>query len=313
MSVRLNNAGAGASDPMLAGDGTNGVSDTGLGLEIRIACTSMDLIADKDSVAGRPNLFVGQSPNPTGNDQKSNLSPDAIDKAADGSINGSNVLTSATVGSWDTDIGSGDWIYLSHGSITDGLYSVSARSGTDITLGSDYTDGAQTGVSFQIGWRWETDTHSSPLAKTDAGQINYVKAWGEDLATNEGSSEESFYIRENQSDIVELDSGAYQGQTTGSTSVGTAFMSSWTNKGGAVTVAVFDNVLGEGGGDGDITEITETSIGSVSTVTLLGSDGQKNFDVRFRAKSGSTDFVTVQCTIILDTTAPTLSIDAVAI
>jgi len=312
MSVRLNSAGGGAADPMLAGNGSNGVSDTGLGIEIRIACTSMDLVADKSSVAGRPNLFVGQSPNPTGNDQKSNLSPDAVDKATDGSIS-SLVLTSSTIGSWDTDIGTGDWIYLSHASITDGLYSVASVSGTDLTLGSDYTDGDQTNVSFQIGWRWDTTTHTSPLAKSSGGQINYVKAWGEDATANEGSSEENFYIRENQSDIVQLNSGAYQGQTTGSTSVSIAFMSSWTNKGGAVTVAVFDHTLGEGGGSGgSIQEITETSIGSVSTVTLNAGDGTKNFDVRFRAKSASADYVTVECSIILDTTAPTLVIDAVA-
>jgi len=312
MSVLLNSAGSGASDPMLAGNGSNGVSDTGLGIEIRIACTSMDLVADKSSVAGRPNLFVGQAPNPAGNDQKSNLSPDAVDKATDGAIS-TLVLTSATVGSWDTDIVTADWIYLSHASITDGLYSVASVSGTNLTLGSDYVDGDQTAVSFQIGWRWTTDTHASPLAKSSGGQINYIKAWGEDATANEGSSEENFYIRENQSDIVQLNSGAYTGQTSGSTSVSIAHMVSWTNKGGAVTAAVFDHSLGEGGGSGgSIQEITETAIASVTTVTLNAGDGNKLFDVRYRAKSGSADYVTVECSIVLDTAAPTLVIDAVA-
>ena len=312
MSVRLNSAGATAADPILKGTGANGISNTGLGIEIRIACTSTDLVADKSSVAGRPNLFVGTSANPTGNDQKANLSPNAVDKGTDGAISSGRVLTSATIGSWDADIVAGDWIYLYHASITSGLYSVLTRVTTDLTLGTDYTGGAQTAVRFQIGWRWTTTSATSPLSSGSSGQINYIKAWGEDATANEGSSEENFYIRDAQSDIVQINSGAYTGQTVGTGSITIGFFASWTNKGGAATVAVYDTSLGEGGGNGSVVEITETAIASVTSVTLGAGDGQKNFTVKFRAKSGSASFVTVACNVIKDTSAPTLAIDAVA-
>ncbi len=302
MSVRLNSAGVSPTDPMLAG----------LGLEFRVASPSRDSVQDGAGVPGRPNFFVDQTGLPVSNDQKTALSPDSIDNQADGVISASNVLTSVGVGSWDTDIVLGDFIYLSHSNITDGLYSVSSVSGANLTLGSDYTFGAQTGVLFQIGWRLVTKTNTSPFVSSLSGQINFIQVKGKDGSGNAGSQEENFYVRNNPSDIIELDGLFYTGKTLATTTVPIAFFISWANKGGAATVAIFDTVLGEGGGSGQVTEITEAAIGSVTQIVLSSGDAKKSFTVRFRSKTGSTDFVDVLCDVTLDTTPVTANIIATA-
>lgn len=293
MAVLLNSAGSTANDPILHG----------LGFEWVIEPTTMDVA----TVAG---AWVDTSAGIPGTNAAT-ISPLAA------------VITSGTSGTYNdttkrltisstTGVSTGDYIYVSHGSISDQVVKVTVIDGTNVTMVPNPFNGSgnQTGISYQVAWRSLLTAGTSPTTSSSGGTQNFYKARLDDSAGNHGDLSESNYLRTAPSgtSYIAINSVSYTGLNRVSTLTPTIdILTAWTNRGGISTVSLANHSSQSVNNfTFDDNSTSEKAIASVLSggLKISSGDGNKYGQLRFRSLLGSSIIVSVDIDVLLDTTAP---------
>jgi len=287
-SKLLNGAGVNSGDPILKG----------LGFDFIIAPSSMD-VADVNDVG-----IDTASGFPVTNSVLASLHPaeTVIEKGTNGSYN--DTSKQYTIGS-TTGLAAGDFIYLSHASLTDGVYEIATVvDGTDITIVSNPLDGSgnQTSISYQVCWAYAGVSGTAPSV---SNATNYYKSDLDD-GTSNTQTEDDNYIADAPAgaSYIAIDGLSYTGQTTADSSPTLAILSGWTNNGGVTHV----ELSGTGAfWNAGLTDQTEKTLAAAESggLFLSSGDGAKSFNLILRSASGGVN-LTVACDITLDTTGPTI-------
>ncbi len=218
--ITLNGAGVSAADPILKN----------LLLDWVFFSTSMDVAAVGDAYIDTAAGFPGT------NTVKSSLSPAAT--VVTGGSAGSYTNANGRYGlSSTTGKSAGDYIYLSHPLITDGIYAIaSVVDGTNITITGNPLNGQadQSNVGYQIAWKWQGGAGSVGSGSDASGVNNYFKADTEDGGAAGTEHEDNAYVRDAPAGAgyVSLAGGDYTGQTVGSFAMALAILNGWANNGG---------------------------------------------------------------------------------
>jgi len=226
MALLVNGAGGSAADPILHG----------LRAQFVFATSSFD-------VATVTNAWMDQAPGFPGTSSISaSLTPTAATIISGVTGSYADTPDQLTIGS-TTGLATDDAIYLSHASITDGIYLIaSVVDGTTITLQSDPFAGGgdQTGISYQVGWSFIEDIGTAPISSDAAGDENYFKARVADGSANTTDAFDTFWARTapTGSAYIALDGLTYTGQTFSDNVFTLSILASWTNKGGISHVAL---------------------------------------------------------------------------
>jgi hypothetical protein len=297
MAVLLNSAGTSAADPILHG----------LGFEWVISPTTMDVAtvvgAWIDTTAGIPGS-TSATLSPLGN---------IIISGTTGSYNDTNkrLTISSTTG-----VSVGDYIYVSHGSITDQAVKIATiPAGGDVTMSPNPFNGGgnQTGISYQVAWRSILTAGTAPTVSSGGGQQNFYKTRLDDSVGNHGDLSESHYIRTapSGSSYIAINSVSYTGLNRINTLTPTLnILSGWTNRGGIGTVALA-NHTGQGVNNftfGDDTTAEKSLANALSSgLKVTAGDGNKYTKFIFRGLLGSSIQIAVDADVLLDTTAPGVS------
>lgn len=286
MSLKLlNGAGTDVNDPILKG----------LGMIWIISPESMD-------VSSVTNFWLDSSSGfPGTNSVTTTPVSSTIEKGTTGSYN--DTLDQLTIGS-TTGLGAGDWQYLSHASITDGIYEIATIvDGTKVTLVGDpfAGNGDKTNITYQVCWTWEGTAGTAPSILDG---VSYYKSDVTD-GLNPVQTEDTNYIKSppSGSNYIAIDSKSYTGQITNDTSPSLSVLGGWSAQGGVSYVALsgtgaFWNV--------GLDDQTEKTIASATLIYLSAGDGAKTFSMIMKSKSGGAQNVTLACDITLDTQAPTI-------
>ena len=303
MAITLNGAGGVQGDPILAG----------LGIQLVGAAASMDVTAINDAFIDPVTGFAGTT------SVKGSLTPAAT------------VVTAGSVGTYEdtgkqwtlsstTGLSAGDAIYLSHGTITDGVYQIDvvAGGGTDVTIVGNPLNGsgAQSNIAYQVAWSWVGPTDAVPINHNAAGDQNFFKFDATDGAVNT-QQEQDFWVADAPagSAFVELEGGNFTGQTVSDHDLTLLLVSGWANSGGISHVELA-NHSGQG-----VNNFTWTSGGGTGENTLAvaeagltaaAGDGARYGRLIFRALSGSANTVGVDFDITVDTTGPIISLTLLA-
>lgn len=293
MSLLVNGAGASAANPILAG----------LRVALYFGASTMDIATINEAYVDPGAGFPGT------NTVRASLSPAHTVMLA--GLNGSyatagTVLTLAST----TGLTAGDGIYLSHASITDGIYVIATVvNGTTVTLRNNPFASNQSNIAYQVAWKYEQTAGTAPIGTSGAGQINYFKADVQDGNSLVSQASDSFYVRDAPSNeaYIALDGLSYSGATFFDVNLTLGVLSAWANKGGIATVQL-TNHSGQGvnnftfGGGGT----TERTLATAETQGLVMSagDGLKYGALRFRTLEASSAFLDVNLTATLDTTGP---------
>lgn len=296
----VNGAGGSAADPILAG----------LTAKFVFAASSMDIAtvnaAFLDQAAGFPGT----------NNETAQLSPAAA------------VVLTGVGGSYDdttdrlniadtTGLSAGDPLYLSHASITDGVYLIATVvNATEVTIVSDpFAGGGNVAsVAFQSGWGWTEVIGTAPIVSDAAGTQNFFKADVDDGSANNTQSQDSFYARNAPagSAYIALDGGDFTGQTVPDTSLTLAVLGAWANNGGISHVelanhsgqAVNNFTWTNGGGVGEVALAT-----AEGGLTAAAGDGAKYGRLLFKTVQGGAS-LGVDFDVVLDTAGPALVLTA---
>jgi len=290
--ILMNSAGTSAADPILKG----------LGFKHIIAPTSMDAADVNDTGIDTATGF------PITNSHLTSLSPaeTVIEKGTTGSYD--DTPDQLTIGS-TTGLTAGDYIYLSHASITDGVYEIaSIVDGTDITLVNDPFAGGgnQSSISFQVCWFYAGVAGTAPSVSSGGGTLNYYKADLDDGAVST-QQEDTNYVRDAPAgaSYIAIAGVSYTGQTISDASPSLSVLSGWAAQGGVSHVGL----SGTGAfWDSGLTDQTEKALATAESggLYLSAGDGAKTFNIILKsAASGVT--VTVACDLTLDTSGPTIS------
>lgn len=298
MALLLNGAGASAGDPILKN----------LGMTWFIAASTMDIASLVDTWIDQAAGFPGTT------SVKSSLSPAAT------------VLTSGTNASYDdttkrytisstTGLSVGDFIYLSHASLTAGGYKILALPAAgQFTLETNPLNGQgnKTNISYQVGWHFDGTAGTSPIVSSSGGQINYFKVRAQDSAANQTDAVDTAYVRDapaTATDFISIDSKAYTGQTTNNPTPSIAILQTWTNNGGISHVEFAAHSVQTGNSDfrhsdGTLGEKTLTTTES-NGLSFTAGDGHKYGRILLKAKSGGVS-VGVDLDMSLDSTGPSI-------
>ena len=302
MALLINGAGTSAADPIL----------DGLRIKLAFAASTFDITTVNDAWIDQAAGFPGT------NSVKASLSPAAtvVTAGVAGAYN--DTADQLTISS-TTGLTAGDPIYLSHATITDGIYLIaSVVDGTLLTLVSDPFAGGgdQTGISYQVGWAYTQDAGTAPIVSSGAGTQNYFKVDAEDVNTNATEQSDTFYVRDAPAgaDYIALDGGAYTGQLVPDTALTLAILTAWANKGGIATVELADHsgqgvnnfTWTSGGGTAERT----VALAETSGVTATAGDGMKYGRFLFRSLAGSASTLGVDFSVQLDTSGPTIVLTA---
>lgn len=296
-NITLNGAGSSAADPILKG----------LGVDVVYWTSSMD-VATVNDVGIDPTTGATIS-----NSVKSSLSPvsTTITAAANGSY--TNATSRYTISS-TTGLAAGDYIYLSHASLTDGIYEIATVfDGTNITLVNNPLVADQSSIGYQVVWVYQTDTATSPFLSDGAGDQNFIKADMEDSGTNATDFEADTYVRDapTGSSYITLEGGDYTGQTAGDLSLTLAILSGWTNNGGITHIEMANHSVQTvnnftwttGGGTGE-----KTIADAEGGLTAAAGDGMKYGRLEFKSAASAGTVVGVDIDINVDSSGPTLGI-----
>lgn len=301
MTLLLNSAGVSAADPILSG----------LPIELTVGVSTMDVASITDVYVDQNTTFAGT------NSIKSSLSPAAT------------VLTSGTAGSYNdtsknytisstTGLTAGDYLYLSHASLTAGLFKIaSVVDATNVTITGNPLNGLgnKTSISYQVAWRYNGTVGTSPISggSIATGQIFYLKGDMADTAGNHAQTYDSFYGRTAPagSSYIALQGATYTG-ATGTTQTPTlSVLAAWTNNGGIYSVELANHSVQarndftwtSGGGTAEKT----ISAAESSGLTVANIAGAVNYGaLRFRSLSASANYLSVDIDYTVDLTAPTL-------
>ncbi len=297
MALLMNSAGASAADPILRN----------IGIELVTASSTMDIgvLTEVwvDTVAGFADT----------NSIKASLSPVAT------------VLISGNAGTYDdttkrytitstTGLSVGDYLYLSHASLTAGLYKIaSIPSGGQVTIISNPLNGTgnKTAIAYQVAWRYLGITGTSPIISSAGGQINYLKTRAADSATNITDSSDTFYVRDAPSGInfILIDGKDYTLQTTVDTTPSFGFLPSWTNKGGVSHVELASHSVQSVNNFqwGDTTTSEKTLSAALSSgFTLTGGDGVKYGRLLLKSSASAAVTYGIDISITVDSAGPVL-------
>ena len=303
MSLTINSAGVSAADPVL----------NGLSVVLGVGASSMD-------VADLINTFVDQAAGfPGTNTVVSSVTP--AESVVTGGAAGSYNDTSKQFKISDTTgLAADDYIYLSHASITDGVFKVaSIVDATDFTLSVNPLDGSgnQTNISYQVAWVYPATAGAAPMASSAGGQINYFKADASVTGGANSQVEDSVYVRDapSGSGYISIEGGSYTGGTTSSAALTLAILSAWSNQGGIESVEMANHSVQSvnnftwtsGGGTGEVALAT-----AEAGITAAVGDGAKYGRLLFRSLTGEGTTVGVDISITVDTTGPSLVVFAAA-
>ncbi len=299
----VNGAGGSAADPILSG----------LGIVLAFAASSMDVAAVNDAFIDQASGFPGT------NSVKASLTP-AATVLTSGASGGYNDTTKQWSIGDTTNLSANDPVYLSHGSITDGIYLVaSVVNGTDVTVVGNPLNGAgnQSNIAYQVGWSWQGAAGGAPSQSSAGGTQNWFKADVEDAGTIATQFEDSFFVRNapaTASDYIALEGGAYTGQTVSDNLHTLQILSGWSNAGGVAYVEMANHsgqgvnnfTWQTGGGTGEKT-LAEAEGG----LQASAGDGMKYGRLLLKAYSGGVA-VGVDIDINVDTAGPTVVMAAFA-
>lgn len=295
MTLLVNSAGVSAADPILAG----------LQAQFVFAASSFDVATVVEAWLDQASGFPGTS------SVKSSLTPVATVVLA-GTTAAYNDSTKQLDIASTTGLTSGDALYISHGTITDGFYIVdSVVDGSHVSLENDPFDGggSQTNVTFQVGWSFIETIGTAPIVSDAPGDQNYFKARVEDSGTNQTDAEDSFWARDNPggSAYIALDGANFTGQTFGDALLTLAILAAWTNNGGISHVSLADHSVEStnnftwtsGGG------VAERSLAAAesSGITCGNGAGINYGAFEFRTKSGGVA-LSVDIDAIVDSAGP---------
>lgn len=301
MALLVNSAGGSAADPILSG----------LRCQFVFASSSFD-------VATVTNAWLDQAAGfPGTNSVSGSLTPTAATILAGITASYDDTLDQLTIGS-TTGLSAGDAIYLSHASITDGIYLIATVvDATKITLQNDPLagGGAQSSISFQVAWSFVENIGTAPIVSDGAGTQNFFKARVQDGLANQTDAADSFYARNapSGSAYIALDGGDYSGQTVPDAVLTLSILAAWTNKGGISHVELANHSVQtvnnftwtSGGGTAERTIASAESSG----ITADGGDGAKYGRFLFKTKSGGTA-LGVDFDLTVDSAGPTLVFSA---
>jgi len=297
-NLLLNNAGASATDPILKG----------LGIEWVINPVTMDVASFVDAWIDQATGIPGSA------SIKGSLSPAA------------SVVISGNAGSYDdtakqltisstTGLSVGDYLYLSHGSITAGPYQVASIPGpglVTLTVNPFNGLGAKTGIGYQNCWRYEGTSGTAPIVSTPAGTQNFFKAKTQDSVGNSGQLESTCFVEDPPAGaaFIALAGNSYTGQTVNVTAPSLAILPGWANAGG-VTFLELANHSVQARNDftfGDGTT-TEKALGAAQTSGLKATagDGIKYGRLNLKSATSGTVIVVVDIDLTIDTIGPTLT------
>jgi hypothetical protein len=297
MSLLVNGAGASAANPILHG----------LRVALYFGASTMDIAQINEAYVDPNSTFPGT------NSVRASLSP------------AHTVMLAGVAGSYDdtgdvltvsstTGLTAGDGIYLSHASITDGIYVIATvASGTTLTLRSDPFAGGgnQTNIAYQVAWKYEQTAGTAPIVSSGAGTQNFFKADVQDGAALTTEAHDNFYVRTAPSgaDYISLDGVSYLGSTFNDVNLTLAVLGAWANKGGIATVELINhsvqavnNFTFGGGGTSERAIATAESQGLV----IAAGDGAKYGAVRFRSLIASSYSLDVDISATLDTSGPSV-------
>lgn len=293
MSLLVNGAGVSAANPILAG----------LRVAMYFGASTMDIATINEAYMDPAGAFPGT------NSVRASLSPAHTVMLAGLSGSYATAGTALTLAS-TTGLTAGDGIYLSHASITDGIYVIATVvNGTSVTLRNDPFASNQTGIAYQVAWKYEQTAGTAPIVSSAGGAVNFFKADVQDGNLLPSQASDSFYVRDAPSNeaYIALDGLTYSGAVFNDVNLSLSVLSAWANKGGIATVQLA-NHSGQGvnnftfGGGGT----TERTLATAETngLVLAAGDGLKYGALRFRTLEGSSAFMDVNLTATLDTTGP---------
>ena len=300
--ITINGAGGAQANPILQG----------LGIQLVSASSSMDIANVVDAFIDGATGFPGTTT------VKSALTPAAT------------VLTAGAAGSYNdtskqwtlsstTGLSAGDAIYLSHGSITDGVYQIaSVVDGTDITIAGNPLDGSgnQSNVAYQVAWSWVNATSAAPISSSAAGTQNFFKFDADD-GVNNTQVEDSFWVADApaNADLIEIEGVDHTGQTVGDNLLTLDILRSWANNGGVAFVEMANHSVQtvnnftwtSGGGTGEVSLAT-----ALAGLTAAAGDGAKYGRLILKAAAGSAHTVAIDIDVTVDTSGPSLTLTAFA-
>jgi hypothetical protein len=297
MSLLMNLAGTTAADPILKN----------LGIEWIIAASTMDIATFTDAWIDTAAGFPGT------NSVKSSLTPAAT------------VLTSGNAGTYDdttkqyaigstTGIIVGDYYYLSHASLTAGVYAIaSIIDATHVTIVGNPLNGLgnKTAIAYQIAWRYAGVSGTAPSVSSPSGQQNFYKVRASDSSANQIDASNDNYIRDPLagSSFISVNGQSYLGASINTLTPTFDFLSGWTNRGGVSHLALGSHSVQTGNtdfrwGDTTITEKT-SSAARASGFSLTAGDGIKYGSIKFKSKSSGVIY-SVDMSVTVDSTAPTI-------
>lgn len=297
MALLVNSAGATAADPLLKG----------IPFQWVIGASSMDVATFTDAWIETTSTIPG-----TGGSVKASLHPTST------VLLSGTTATYATAGQTltltsTTGLSAGDFIYLSGGGATSGLYGIATVvNATQVTLVSAPAAGNLTGVSYQTAWSYDGIAGTTPDASSAAGQINYMKVSAQDSLGNVGTATDFHYVRDAPAgtSFISIDGKTYDG--TASTNVATPsfnILPSWVNKGGISHIALANHSVSATNefrwSDGTAGEKTLAAAVASGFTFNPTADALKRGRLLLRSKTGSIA-LGVDIAITLDTTGPSL-------
>jgi hypothetical protein len=294
----MNSAGGSAADPIL----------NGLGGQWVIGASTMDVATFVDAWIDTANATI-----PGTTSVKASLSPAATVITAGTNAAWTNASSQLTIAS-TTGITAGDFLYLSHGSITAGFYQIATVvNGTTVTLSSSINGSNLTNISYQVAWRYDFTFGSNNTVSSGAGQINYFKARLQDSLSNNGDLVDSAYIRNAPSGTSYISINGVD-PTSGSPSLNTAslnlsVLSGWTNRGGVSHIALanhsvqsVNNFTWLDSSTGDKTYAYANTNGNLVT----SGSGVKYGRLLLKSKAAAAVSVGVDFSLTIDTSGPTV-------
>lgn len=299
MSILLNGAGASASDPILKG----------LGLEWIIAASTMDVATLTDAWIDSAAGFAGT------NSIKASLSPAATVNTSGNNGAYNDTTKELNIGS-NTGLSVGDYLYLSHASITAGIYKIASlpAGGTSVTFVSNPFNGGgnKTGVSFQVAWRFNGVAGTAPISSSGAGAQNFFKSQAADSAANSAQLSDTAYIRDPLagSAYISIAGNSYTGATINSAAPAFNLLSAWANRGGVSHVELTTHSVQTANQDflwGDGSRAEKTLAAAIASgFTFTAGEGLKYGRLLLKSKAGGAVLVGVDIDVRLDTTGPAL-------
>lgn len=298
MALLMNGAGGSAADPILKS----------LGLTWVLAASTMDIAELVDTWIDQAAGFPGTT------SVKGSLSP-AATVLTSGTNAAYNDTTKRYTISATTGLTVGDFIYLSHASLTAGVYKIATLPAAgEFTLETNPLNGQgdKTNISYQVAWKFDGVAGTAPLASSAGGQINYWKVRAEDSTNVVTDASDTSYVRDAPStatDYILIDGKAYTGQTSNTNSPSLSILPGWTNNGGIVIVSFAAHSVQTGNTDFRHSDGTTgekaLSVAEANGLNLTAGDGQKYGRIIFKAKAGGVS-VGVDVDMLIDTTGPAI-------